>query len=594
MTGYTAPTRDMRFVINELGLLPAIQKLPGCEDTNEELVDAVLEEAGKLAGGVLAPINASGDAQGAVLENGVVRTAEGFSDAYRQFVDGGWNSVPFDPDYGGQGLPWLVGIATEEMWIAANNAWSLCPMLTMGAIDALTHHGTDAQKDTYLEKLISGEWTGTMNLTEPHAGSDVGALRTRAVPEGDHYRIKGQKIFITWGEHDMADNIVHLVLARTPDAPPGSKGISLFIVPKFLVNEDGSLGQRNDLRCVSLEHKLGIKASPTCVMSYGDDEGAIGYLVGEENKGLACMFTMMNNARINVGLSGLAIAERAYQQAVDYARERTQGAGPDGKPMAIIHYPDVRRMLLTMKSQIEAMRALVYDTVTSLDQSRRAEDADARQAAQARVDLLTPVVKAWCTDLGVEIASTAIQVHGGVGYMEETGAVQHLRDSRIAPIYEGTNGIQAQDLVARKVLRDGGAAARTYIEEVRALCDTLGAADGDTAAALAPQLAAGCDALAETTDWLLAEGKADMARVLAGATPYLRLFATVAGGAMMARATLAAQASLDTGAGDPDFYTAKLASARFYAENILPQAVGLVAPVRDGHRAVLEFNEAAF
>ena len=594
MTGYTAPTRDMRFVINELGLLPAIQKLPGCEDINEELVDAVLEEAGKLAGGVLAPTNASGDAQGAVLENGVVRTAEGFSDAYRQFVDGGWNSVPFDPDYGGQGLPWLVGIATEEMWIAANNAWSLCPMLTMGAIDALTHHGTDAQKDTYLEKLISGEWTGTMNLTEPHAGSDVGALRTRAVPEGDHYRIKGQKIFITWGEHDMADNIVHLVLARTPDAPPGSKGISLFIVPKFLVNEDGSLGQRNDLRCVSLEHKLGIKASPTCVMSYGDDEGAIGYLVGEENKGLACMFTMMNNARINVGLSGLAIAERAYQQAVDYARERTQGVGPDGKPMAIIHYPDVRRMLLTMKSQIEAMRALVYDTVTSLDQSRRAEDADARQAAQARVDLLTPVVKAWCTDLGVEIASIAIQVHGGVGYMEETGAVQHLRDSRIAPIYEGTNGIQAQDLVARKVLRDSGAAARTYIEEVRALCDTLGAADGDTAAALAPQLAAGCDALAETTDWLLAEGKADIARVLAGATPYLRLFATVAGGAMMARATLAAQASLDTGAGDPDFYTAKLASARFYAENILPQAVGLVAPVRDGHRAVLEFNEAAF
>ena len=594
MTGYTAPTRDMRFVINELGLLPAIQKLPGCEDTNEELVDAVLEEAGKLAGGVLAPINASGDAQGAVLENGVVRTAEGFSDAYRQFVDGGWNSVPFDPDYGGQGLPWLVGIATEEMWIAANNAWSLCPMLTMGAIDALTHHGTDAQKDTYLEKLISGEWTGTMNLTEPHAGSDVGALRTRAVPEGDHYRIKGQKIFITWGEHDMADNIVHLVLARTPDAPPGSKGISLFIVPKFLVNEDGSLGQRNDLRCDSLEHKLGIKASPTCAMSYGNDEGAIGYLVGEEKKGLACMFTMMNNARINVGLSGLAIAERAYQQAVDYARERTQGVGPDGKPMVIIRYPDVRRMLLTMKSQIEAMRALVYDTVTSLDQSRRAEDADARQAAQARVDLLTPVVKAWCTDLGVEIASIAIQVHGGVGYMEETGAVQHLRDSRIAPIYEGTNGIQAQDLVARKVLRDSGAAARTYIEEVRALCDTLGAADGDTAAALAPQLAAGCDALAETTDWLLAEGKADMARVLAGATPYLRLFATVAGGAMMARATLAAQASLNTGAGDPDFYTAKLASARFYAENILPQAVGLVAPVRDGHRAVLEFNEAAF
>ena len=507
----------------------------------------------------------------------------------------GWNGIGFPEVYGGGGFPQLLSTAVEEMTTTANMAFALGPLLSRGAIEAIMHHGDESQKEIYLQKLVSGEWTGTMNLTEPHAGSDVGALTSKAEPADDGtWRIFGQKIFITWGEHDMADNIVHLVLARTPDAPPGSKGISLFIVPKFLVNEGGSLGQRNDLRCVSLEHKLGIKASPTCVMSYGDDEGAIGYLVGEENKGLACMFTMMNNARINVGLSGLAIAERAYQQAVDYARERTQGVGPDGKPMVIIHYPDVRRMLLTMKSQIEAMRALVYDTVTSLDQSRRAEDADARQAAQARVDLLTPVVKAWCTDLGVEIASIAIQVHGGVGYMEETGAVQHLRDSRIAPIYEGTNGIQAQDLVARKVLRDSGAAARTYIEEVRALCDKLGAADGDTAAALAPQLAAGCDALAETTDWLLAEGKADMARVLAGATPYLRLFATVAGGAMMARATLAAQASLDTGAGDPDFYTAKLASARFYAENILPQAVGLVAPVRDGHRAVLAFNEAAF
>jgi len=592
MNSYIAPTRDMRFVINELGLLPAIQKLRGCEDTNEELVDAVLEEAGKLAGGVLAPLNASGDAQGAMLENGVVRTAEGFSDAYRQFVEGGWNSVPFDQAYGGQGLPWLVSIATGEMWVSANNSWALCPMLTMGAIDALTHHGTDEQKNTYLEKLISGEWTGTMNLTEPHAGSDVGALRTRAVPEGDHYRIKGQKTFISWGEHDMASNIVHLVLARTPGAPPGSKGISLFIAPKFLINEDGSLGQRNDLRCVSLEHKLGIKASPTCVMSYGDDEGAIGYLVGDENKGLACMFTMMNNARINIGLSGLGVAERAYQQAVTYARERTQGHSSDGKPMAIIRYPDVRRMLLTMKSQIDAMRALVYDTATLLDQSRRAKEATARKEAQARVDLLTPIVKAWCTDLGVEITSMAIQVHGGIGYMEETGVVQHLRDARIAPIYEGTNGIQAQDLVARKVLRDGGAAAHNYINEVRALCNTLSAVD--TAAALKPRLTAGCDALAETTDWLLAKADTNMASVLAGATPYLRQFATVAGGAMMARTTLAAQAALDQGTGDPDFYAAKLASARFYAENILPQAMALITPVRDGHRAVLEYNEAAF
>ncbi len=594
MTAYNAPTRDMRFVINELGLLTAIQKLPGCEDTNAELVDAVLEEAGKLAGGVLAPINESGDVQGAALENGVVRTADGFADAYRQFVDGGWNSMPFEPDYGGQGLPWLVGIAAEELWISANNAWALCPMLTMGAVDLLTEHGTPEQKATYLEKLISGEWTGTMNLTEPHAGSDVGALRCRAEREGDRYRIRGQKIFITWGEHDMTDNIVHLVLARTPDAPPGSKGISLFIVPKFLVNADGSLGQRNDLRCVSLEHKLGIKASPTCVMSYGDDEGAVGYLVGEENRGLNCMFTMMNNARINVGLSGLSIAERAYQQAVDYARERIQGTGPDGTPLPIISYPDVRRMLLTMKSSIEAMRALVYDTATSLDQSRRTNDPEARKAAQDRVDLLTPVVKAWCTDLGVEIASMGIQVHGGVGYIEETGAVQHLRDSRIAPIYEGTNGIQAQDLVARKVLRDGGTAAKNYIAEVRALCDALDESPGETASALRSQLSGSCDALAETTDWLLVEGGSNMLRALAGATPYLRLFGTVAGGAMMARATLAAQAALDAGTDDPEFYKSKLMTARFYAENILPQAAALIAPVRDGHHAVLAFAEESF
>jgi alkylation response protein AidB-like acyl-CoA dehydrogenase len=594
MTVYNAPTRDMRFVMNDLGLLPAVQKLPGCEDSNAELVEAILEEAGKLAGGVIAPINASGDAEGAKLENGVVRTAEGFSDAYRQFVDGGWNSIPFDPDYGGQGLPWLLGIAVEEMWVSANTSWALCPILTMGAVDLLSTHGTADQKATYLEKLISGDWTGTMNLTEPHAGSDVGALRCRAEKQGDHYRIRGQKTFISWGEHGMTDNIVHMVLARTPDAPAGTKGISLFIVPKFLVNPDGSLGARNDLRCVSLEHKLGIKASPTCVMSYGDDEGAIGYLVGEENKGLNCMFTMMNNARINVGLSGLSIAERAYQQAVAYARDRIQGTGPDGAPLAIIRHPDVRRMLLTMKSSIEAMRALVYDTATTLDQSRRLEDAAARKAAQARLDLLTPVVKAWCTDLGVEIASTGVQVHGGVGYMEETGAVQHLRDSRIAPIYEGTNGIQAQDLVARKILRDGGAAAKTYIGEIQALCDALAAASGDTAKALWTQLSAACETLSDTTDWLLAEGTKDVTVALAGATPYLRLFGTVAGGAMMARSALAAQAALDAGTDDPDFYTAKLMSVRFYADNILPQTAGLVAPIRDGHHAVLAIAEASF
>ena len=461
MTTYSAPLRDIAFTLNELGLLDSVAVLPGCEEVNEELAASIVEEAGKLARDILAPLNASGDKQGATVENGVVRTADGFKDAYRAFVDGGWPSIPFDPAYGGHGLPWLVTAAAMESWAAANTAWSLGPILTMGAVELLSAHGSDRQKATYLPKLVSGEWTGTMNLTEPQAGSDLGALKSRAVPDGDRYRITGQKIFITYGEHDYTDNIIHMVLARTPNAPAGSKGISLFIVPKFLVNADGSPGQRNDLRCVSLEHKLGIHASPTCVMSYGDNDGAIGYLVGEENEGLRCMFTMMNNARMNIGLSGLAIAERAYQQALDYARSRVQ-FGP------IIKHPDIRRILMTMKAQTEAMRAFAYDAAASLDIAKRHPDKAVRNAAKARIDLLTPVVKAWCSDSGVEVASLGIQVHGGMGYIEETGAAQHYRDARIAPIYEGTNGIQAIDLVTRKILRDGGAAARTYIAALRA------------------------------------------------------------------------------------------------------------------------------
>lgn len=604
MTVYDAPTRDMRFVMHDLGLLDRVQALPGCEEANGELVDAVLDEAGKLAGEALAPLNATGDRQGASLENGVVRVADGFAEFYRTYVEGGWNSIPFDPADGGQGLPWLVGVATEEMWISANNAWALCPMLTLGAADLLAEHGTPEQKAVYLEKLVTGEWTGTMNLTEPQAGSDVGALRCRAEPAGDHYRLRGQKIFITWGEHEMTDNIVHMVLARTPGAPAGPKGISLFLVPKFLVNPDGSPGARNDLRCVSLEHKVGINASPTCVMSYGDDfdsgGGAIGYLIGEENQGLACMFTMMNNARINVGLSGLAIAERAYQQARDYARQRIQGRAADGTPQPIIRYPDMRRMLLFMKAHIEAMRAFVYDVAATLDEARRGADADARRVAQARLDLLTPVVKAWCTDLGVDIASMGIQVHGGVGYMEETGAVQHWRDSRIAPIYEGTNGIQARDLVARKVLRDGGTAVAAYLEEARATLVALADANGTAETALRRHLEPAVDALATTTQWLLEEGgkKGEIDRALAGATPYLRLFGTVAGGVMMARGALAARAALDSGldsgAADPGFYEAKLVTARFYADNVLPQAEGLIAPICEGADSVLALAEDRF
>lgn len=586
MTAYSPPLRDISFTLNDLGLLDRVKPLPGCEEVNEALAAAIVEEAGKLARDVLAPLNASGDRQGATVENGVVRTADGFADAYRAFVDGGWPGIPFDPAHGGQGLPWLVAAATMETWIAANTAWSLGPILTMGAVELLSTHGSEDQKATFLPKLVSGAWTGTMNLTEPQAGSDLGALKTRAVPDGDRYRISGQKIFITYGEHDYTDNIVHMVLARTPGAPAGSRGISLFIVPKFLVNPDGSLGQRNDLRCVSLEHKLGIHASPTCVMSYGDNDGAVGYLVGAENEGLRCMFTMMNNARMNIGLSGLAIAERAYQQALDYARTRIQ-SGP------IISHPDIRRTLMTMKALTEAMRAFAYDAAAWLDIAKRHPDAATRDAATARIDLLTPVVKAWCTDCGVEIASLGIQVHGGMGFIEETGAAQHYRDARIAPIYEGTNGIQAIDLVTRKVLRDGGEAAREYIREIRRDIAVLDGGKLGPAARLPIRLGQAVDALEGATDWLKRTGVKDQAAALAGATPYLRLFGTVAGGAMMAKAAGVAAARLAT-APDDKFYRTKLATTAFYGDHILPQAQHLADAVINGADTALALEADDF
>jgi alkylation response protein AidB-like acyl-CoA dehydrogenase len=550
------------------------------------LRDALLAEAGKLAEDLLAPVNFSGDKQGAVLENGVVRTAEGFKEAYAAYVEGGWNSLAFDPEHGGQGLPWLLGFATSEMWVSANNSWGLCPMLTSGAVELLSAHGSSEQKALYLEKLVSGEWNGTMNLTEPQAGSDVGALHCRAEKEGDHYRIRGQKIFITWGEHDMTDNIVHMVLARTPDAPEGSRGVSLFIVPKFMVNPDGSLGGRNDVFCVSLEDKLGIHACPTCTMSFGDNDGAVGFLIGEENRGLNCMFTMMNNARLGIGLTGLSIAERAYQQARDYAKERVQGAA--GQPVTIINHPDVRRMLLTMKATVEAMRGLIYDVVSSLDVTRAHPDSDVRSAARSRVDLLTPVVKAWCTDMGVEVASLGVQVHGGMGYMEETGAVQHWRDSRIAPIYEGTNGIQAIDLVTRKVLRDGGDTVAQYALEIRTVLSAL-EADSDTVlTSLHTHLSAALDTLETATRWLVTEAGDAPDKALSGATPYLRLFGLTAGGAIMARGALAADDD------DLDFHIAKRRTAHFYAENILSQATSLLAPIQNGSESIVAFAEDQF
>jgi len=564
------------------------------EEATEDLVDAILEEASKLARDKLAPINHPADlAGGSKLENGVVRTPDGWKEAYDAFAEGGWNAVPFDSDFGGQGLPWLVGIALQEMWQSANMAWALCPLLTQGAVELLSAHGSDEQKAAWLPKLISGEWTGTMNLTEPGAGSDVGALKTRAEKSGDHYLIRGQKIFITYGEHDLTDNTVHMVLARTPDAPAGVKGISLFIVPKVMVNPDGSPGGRNDLRCVSLEEKLGIHGSPTCVMAYGDNEGAVGYLVGEENRGMEYMFTMMNNARISVGLEGVSIAERAYQQARAYARERVQGKTVGNGGGAIIGHPDVRRMLMTMRALTEATRAVTYDLAAMLDISNRHKEENWRTYAARRVALLTPVVKAWCTDMGVEVASLGVQVHGGMGYIEESGAAQHYRDARIAPIYEGTNGVQALDLVGRKLLRDEGEGALEYVDEVHSLINGLNQRSEEDLVAIRRHLAAGVDALDNATHWLLDAAGGNQVDALAGATPYLRLFGIVAGGAMLARLALRATESIEAGGDDP-ILADKLVVARFYAEQILPQAPGLATSISAGSGAIMALDEDRF
>ena len=595
MTPYRAPLADMAFVLGDVVGLSEIAALPGLAEATPDVIEAVLGEAGRLAGDVLAPLNAGGDREGSRLENGVVTTPTGFVDAYRQFIAGGWNAVPFDAAIGGQGLPWAVATALQEMWNAANLSFSLCPMLTQAAIELLDSHGTPAQRATYLAPLVTGRWSGTMNLTEPQAGSDLGAIKTRAVPDSDHYRITGQKIFITYGEHDLADNIVHLVLARLPDAPAGTKGISLFIVPKFLPRADGSAGERNDLRCVSLEHKLGIHASPTCVMAYGDGGGAVGQLVGEENRGIEYMFTMMNNARLGVGVQGLGVAERAYQQARDHARSRVQGRVAGGREaVPIIRHPDIRRHLMTMRALTEAMRALAYETAASLDRAKRLPDAASRDRWQQRVDLLIPVVKGWCTDAGCEVASRGLQVHGGMGYIEETGAAQLYRDARIAPIYEGTNGIQAIDLVGRKLMRDRGAAMRALIDEQRQEIDALAAMPGDDGAAIRGGLADALEALQRATDWLVENGSADPSRALAGASPYLSLCGTVAGGGLMARSARLAAARLAQQPADAGFLAGKVITARFYAENILPMAVGLADVVTSGSASSLALAEDQF
>jgi len=571
---YAAPLNDMRFVLNELVDLDRIAALSGCEQIGADLTDAILSEASKFAEEVLAPLNVVGDREGCTYANGTVTTPTGFKEAYAQFVEGGWNGLTGDSEHGGQGLPGVIGTATEEICHAANMAFMLCPLLTRGATEALNIAGTAEQKARYLPNMIAGTWTGTMNLTEPQAGSDLAAIRTRAVPEGDHYRIHGQKIFISHGEHDWAENIVHLVLARLPDAPAGVKGISLFIVPKFCVNDDGSLGARNDLRCASIEHKLGIRGGPTTVMVYGDNEGARGELIGEPNRGLEYMFIMMNAERFAVGLQGVAIAERAYQQALAYAQTRVQGTEVGvrgGERVAIIRHPDVKRMLLEMKSRTEAMRALAYTTAAELDIARRHTDEAERTRALCRAELLIPVVKGWCTESAVQIASLGIQVHGGMGFIEETGAAQHYRDARILPIYEGTTAIQANDLIGRKLAHDNGAAARALIAEMRAL--------------EAPELAEAIAALESTVDWVLATAKANPRATAAASVLVLQLFGVVTGGWQMARASRAAMAK---SGGDEAFLRAKLATTRFYMAHVLPQAAALARMARDGADATLD------
>jgi alkylation response protein AidB-like acyl-CoA dehydrogenase len=592
---YTAPIAELQFVLRHVAGIDAIAALPGHEAVTPDLVEAVLDQAGKLAGEVLAPLNWVGDREGSVLENGVVRTPKGFKDAYKEYVAGGWNAVPFEPEFGGQGLPWTLATAVQEMWQSANMSFGLCPMLNQGCVEALLAHGSEDQKATYLPKLIEGTWAGTMNLTEPQAGSDLAAVRTKAWRDGDVYKIQGQKIYITYGEHDFTENIIHLVLARLPDAPPGVKGISLFIVPKFLPKEDGSPGLRNDLRCVSLEHKLGIHASPTAVMSYGDNGGAVGYLVGQENQGLSYMFTMMNNARLSVGLQGVAIAERAYQHALAYAKTRVQGRALTGGSgnVAIIQHPDVRRMLLTMRALTQAARGITAQAFAALDTAKAHEDAEVRAVAQRRVDFLTPIVKAFGTDIGNEVASLGVQIHGGMGFIEETGAAQYFRDARILPIYEGTNGIQANDLVFRKLLRDQGAAAGEFIAAVKEARAAVAAAPGDDAAVIARAIDAGLPVFEQATQWLLAHGK-DPNEPAAGAVAYTRMAGLVAGAAVMARSAAAALEGLRTREGDPAFLNAKLTTARFYAESLLPAVHGLLAPATAGAATIMALPESDF
>ena len=600
MSTYRAPLAEMQFVMTELAGLEQVATLPGFEEATPDVVAAILEEASKFATDVLDPLNRTGDTEGSKrLDDGTVKTPAGFKAAYRQYCENGWNGLTKNPAHGGQGLPQLVATAVEEMWHSSNMAFDLCPLLTQGAIEAIELVGTEEQKHRYLPKMVSGEWTGTMNLTEPQAGSDLAAVRTKAVKQADgSYRLYGNKIFITYGEHDYTDNIIHLVLGRTPDAPEGVKGISLFIVPKYLVNDDGSTGKRNDVRCVSIEHKLGIHASPTCVMAYGDKDGAVGYLIGEENRGLEYMFIMMNLARFSVGMEGVGIAERAYQRAVSYARDRVQGKAVGmekaAKANPIIEHPDIRRMLMTMRAYTEAMRAVAYTTAAAMDNARRHPDASARKQHQSFVDLMIPIVKAHSTEIGQLVASLGVQVHGGMGYIEETGAAQHMRDARITTIYEGTTGIQANDLVGRKTARDGGAASRAVVAEIRGVAAKLREHRDAALHPIGVALEESATALLQAVDWVVGNFASQPRAVHAGAVAYLHLWGLTAGAWQLGRAALIAADKLAAGQGDAAFLRNKIATARYYALSLLPQAPGYARTVTQGSEPALALASEQF
>ncbi len=584
MSDYNPPLKDMAFLLEHVVGLDKLPEHAELGQLDMDMVNSILEPAAKLAKEVLAPINHSGDEEGCKLENGELTTAKGFKEAYKEYREGGWNSVPFEPEHGGQGLPWLLAFALQEMWQGANMAFGLCPLLNQGAIEAIEAHGSDAQKEEYLEKLISGEWTGTMNLTEPQAGSDLSAIQSKADPQDDgSYKVTGQKIYITYGEHDMAENIIHLVLARTPDAPEGVKGISLFIVPKFLAD-----GTRNDLICTGIEHKLGIHASPTCTMQFGDNGGATGYLVGAENEGLKYMFTMMNNARLSVGLQGVAIAERSYQHALAYAQDRVQGASLKDKStkVEIVEHADVKRMLLSMKTQIEALRALSYEAALALDLAN-----NGNEYAQAKVDLLTPIVKAGGTDMSLEVTSTGVQIHGGMGFVEETGAAQYYRDARILPIYEGTNGIQAADLAFRKTIRDKGAAVKSYLREAENVLRDLDAMPAQDILPMRHALDRAIQSIAEATHWISEQAKnQQLEEISASSVPYQKAFTLMAGGVMMAKSLMVAKKLINEGQGDKKFLENKINTAKFYAEHLMPMINGYVRAVTNGSDSVLAFE----